>query len=320
MGLPFWHMELRQLEAFVAVATELHFGRAAEKLGLAQPTLSEMVRRLERELGAQLLTRTTRRVTLTGAGEEMLTRARTILDEVAAAAAAVKRVAGGQSGAVRVAITPPVAPVLSPHLRAAAEERLPGVEMSIRRMWLPDLGRELAEGTIDVAITCARLPDAAGVANVVFCSESLLVGLRPDHRLSGNEQIDVTELAGQRLGIPSAALFPAWSLAQRQALAEAGISAPVTELQTTDLPASGWTHQDDVDWIFLTASLGLPPDTVAKPTMPALRVPYTLQWAPRRAPNAAIARLVRLALTVDPPPGWHFESGHLGYRDADTSH
>ena len=311
-------MELRQLEAFVAVSTELHFGRAAEKLGLAQPTLSEMVRRLEREVGAQLLTRTTRRVALTSAGQEMLTRARAILDEVADAAAAVKRVAGGQTGAVRVAITPPVAPVLSPHLRAAADEKLPGVEVSIRRMWLPDLGRELAEGTIDVAITCARIPDAPGATNVVFCSESLLIGLRPDHPLTGQKQIDLAALAEQRLGIPSAALFPAWALAQRQALDEAGISPPITELETTDLPASGWTYQGDVDWIFLTTSLGLPPETVARPTEPALRLPYTLQWTPQRAPNAAIARLVRLALTVAPPAGWHVEPGHLSYRGTDT--
>lgn len=313
-------MELRQLEAFVAVATELHFGRAAERLGLAQPTLSEMVRRLEREVGAQLLTRTTRRVTLTSAGEEMLRRAHAILDEVADATAAVKRVAGGQTGVVRVAITPPVAPVLSPHLRAAAEENLPDVDVTIRRMWLPDLGRELAEGTIDVAITCARIPEAPGATNAVFCSESLLVGLRPDHPLAGRNQVDVAELADQRVGIPSAALFPAWALAQRQALDEAGISPPVTELETTDLPASGWTYQREVDWIFLTPSLGLPPETVARPIEPALRLPYTLQWTPRRAPNAAIARLVRLALTVTPPPGWHVEPGHLGYRDVGGPH
>lgn len=88
-------MELRQLEAFVAVATELHFGRAAERLHLAAPTLSELIRRLERELGTPLFTRTTRRVALTSAGTELLARSKVILDEVAAARAAVSRVAGG---------------------------------------------------------------------------------------------------------------------------------------------------------------------------------------------------------------------------------
>jgi hypothetical protein len=72
-------VELRQLEAFVAVATELHFGRAAERLHIAAPTLSELIRRLERELGTPLFTRTTRQVALTSAGAELLTRSRSFL-------------------------------------------------------------------------------------------------------------------------------------------------------------------------------------------------------------------------------------------------
>jgi DNA-binding transcriptional LysR family regulator len=90
-------VELRQLEAFVAVATELHFGRAAERLRIAQPTLSELVQRLERDVSTPLLTRTTRRVALTGAGFELLGRAKVILDDVAAANAAVRRVASGEA-------------------------------------------------------------------------------------------------------------------------------------------------------------------------------------------------------------------------------
>ncbi len=100
-------MELRQLEAFVAVATELHFGHAADRLHMGQPTLSELVRRLEREVGTLLLARTTRRVALTAAGIELLGRAKVILDEVAAASAAVRRIAHGDAGTVRMGITPP---------------------------------------------------------------------------------------------------------------------------------------------------------------------------------------------------------------------
>lgn len=99
-------MELRQLEAFVAVATELHFGRAARKLHMGQPTVSDLIRRLEREMGAQLMTRTTRRVALTSAGSELLGRAKVILDEVGSACAAVHRLSKGQAGTVRLGITP----------------------------------------------------------------------------------------------------------------------------------------------------------------------------------------------------------------------
>jgi DNA-binding transcriptional LysR family regulator len=116
-------VELRQLEAFVAVATELHFGRAAERLHVAAPTLSELIRRLERELGTPLFTRTTRWVALTSAGTELLARSKVILEEVVAARAAVRRVADGEAGTVRLGITPPVAPVLAPHLITCSRPR-----------------------------------------------------------------------------------------------------------------------------------------------------------------------------------------------------
>jgi DNA-binding transcriptional LysR family regulator len=304
-------MELRQLEAFVAVATELHFGRAAQRLRIGQPTLSDLVRRLERELGAPLLTRTTRKVALTGAGQELLGRAKVILDEVAATAAAVRRTARGDSGTVRVAITPPVAPVLGPHLRGAAREQLPDVTMTMQRMWLPDLTRALAEGNTDVAITCARLPDAPGVVTTVFCSEPLLVGLRTGHPLAENAEVALSDLARSRLAVPSDSLFPALALAQRQALESVGVSPPEVVLDATDLSASGWTDQQDATWVLLTGSLGTPPGTTVRPIVPALRIPYTLQWSPERAESAAVARFVRMVLTHDVPPGWQREAGHL---------
>ena len=121
-------VELRQLEAFVAVASELHFGRASERLRLAPPTLSELIRRLERELGTPLFTRTTRRVALTSAGTELLARSKVILEEVAAARAAVSRIAEGEAGTVRLGITPPVAPdsARRPGARSAPDRRVRG--------------------------------------------------------------------------------------------------------------------------------------------------------------------------------------------------
>ncbi len=147
-------VELRQLEAFVAVATELHFGRAAERLHLAAPTLSELIRRLERELGTPLFTRTTRQVAITSAGAELLTRSKVILDEIAAAKAAMRRVAGGEAGTVRLGITPPAAPVLAPHLIRLFAAEAPQVTVELQRMWLPDLLDAVVTGDIDVAPTC----------------------------------------------------------------------------------------------------------------------------------------------------------------------
>lgn len=309
------HVELRQLEAFVAVATELHFGRAAQKLHMGQPTLSDLVRRLEREVGAPLLTRTTRRVALTGAGAELLKRAKVILDEVASASAAVHRLADGDAGTVRVGITPPVAPVLAPHLAAALCDEAPDVDLVVQRMWMHDLERAVADGAVDVAITCGLVPDPAGVVGEVFCGEPLLVCVRASHPLAERDTVTLAELTDETLGIHSEALFPAWALAQRQALLGAGAAPPTVELADSDLSACHWAGQSDVDWILTTASIaGADMPTPIRPVAPAHLVPYTLQWNPDQATTAAVGRFVQLALTADVPPGWVTQPDHLRHN------
>jgi DNA-binding transcriptional LysR family regulator len=305
-------VELRQLEAFVAVATQLHFGRAAEKLHLGQPTLSELIKKLERELGTPLFTRTTRRVGLTGAGAELLTRSKVILDDVAAATAAVRRIAEGASGRVRLGITPPVAPVLAPLLCAQFAVEAPDVAIELRRMWLPMLIRALTDAEIDVAITCGLVSEPEGIVSEVFCAEPLMVALRPSHRFTSRSSVSLAELAHDVRGAVRESLFPAWALTQRQVLEAAGIAPPSVELEETDLNATRWVEQDNVDWILITPSLvGSHRDDVIKPLQPEVLVPYTLQWNPDRAQTPAVARFVHTALTVDPPAGWSRQPGHL---------
>jgi DNA-binding transcriptional LysR family regulator len=308
-------VELRQLEAFVAVASELHFGRAAERLHLAPPTLSELIRRLERELGTPLFTRTTRRVAITSAGAELLVRAKVILDEVAAADAAVRRVAGGDAGSVLLGITPPVAPVLAPHLIDRFAAQAPHVTINLQRMWLPTLTDALLSGRVDVAITCGLLPAHDGIANEVFCAEPLLVGLRPTHRLAGQASVALADLAGDVFGAAPAELFPAWSLSQRQALEQAGISPPTVDLADSELSATRWVQQQDVQWILLIPSLAPGHDgTVIRPVEPPQLVPFTLQWNPSRAQTTAVARFVHSVLTAELPPGWLTQRDHLRHR------
>ena len=307
-------VELRQLEAFAAVAADLHFGRAAARLHMGQPTLSESIRRLERELGTPLFARTTRQVALTSAGQELLARTKVILDEVAAATAAVRRVADGDTGTVRIGITPPVAPVLAPHLLAGAGQALPGVVLDLRQLWLPALSAAVEEATIDVAITIGLVPDVPGVVSEVFCGEPLLVGLRPDHRLAGEDTVSLSDLSNEVLGAPNVDLFPAWALSQRQALRAAALDPPTVRLEATDLAAADWAQQPDVDWVLMIGSLsGSHRDTVVRPVEPAVLVPYTLQWIPDRAQTAAVARFVRFGLSCSPPAGWGLLPGHLRY-------
>ena len=301
----------------MAVATELHFGRAAERLHLAPPTLSELIRRLERELGTPLFTRTTRRVALTSAGAELLTRSKSILDEVAAADAAVRRVAGGEAGTVRLGVTPPVAPVLAPHLIGRFASEAPHVTVDVQRMWLPALADALTSGYIDVAITCGLIPAAEGIGNEVFCAEPLLVGLRPEHRLAGQDGVALTDLAHDVLGTTPADLFPAWALTQRQALEQTGISPPAVDRTDTDLDGTRWADQQDIDWILLIPSLAAAhTTTVILPTVPEQLVPFTLQWNPNRAHTMAVARFVHVALTAELPPGWRTQADHLQHGEA----
>ncbi|GBG39586.1 LysR family transcriptional regulator [Mycobacterium montefiorense] len=308
-------MELRQLEAFVAVATELHFGRAAQKLHMGQPTLSDLIRRLERELGAALLTRNTRRVALTPAGAELLDPAKVVLDEAAAATAAVHRLAQGDAGTVQLGITPPVGRLLAPHLAQALRSEAPDVDLVIQRMWLTDLNRAVAEGTVDVAITCGLVPDLPGVVAEVFCGEILLIGLRTNHRLAIRETVALAELAGETLGIHSEALFPAWALAERQALEAAGVSPHTIELLDSDLSACQWTAQPDVDWILTTGSVaGSEMTAPMRRVIPIQLVPYVLRWNPERVSTVAVHRFVHLALTIDVPTGWATLPNHLRHN------
>jgi DNA-binding transcriptional LysR family regulator len=304
-------VELRQLEAFVAVATELHFGRAAARLQLGQPTLSELVKRLERELGTPLLTRTTRRVGLTAAGVELLAHSKTILSDIGEARAAVRRIAEGEAGTVRIGVTPPAAPVLAPYLCQAMAEEAPFVDVSVQRMWLPTLLGAIASGAVDVGLTCGLVRETPGISAVTFCAEPLLVGLRSEHPLANCEGVDVRKLEGAVLGTPAADLFPAWALAVDQALADLHLVPPRRELADNDLAATRWHQQPEIDWVLLIASLASDHHaSVVRAAVPAYNVPFTLHWKPEGTNAGAVGRFVRLVLEREPPPGWLMETGH----------
>jgi DNA-binding transcriptional LysR family regulator len=313
-------VEFRQLEAFVAVATELHFGRAAEKLGMAQPTLSELVRRLEREMGTPLLARTTRRVALTGAGGELLQRAHAIIDSASEAVLAVRRVANDEAGIVRLGVIPTVAPVLAPHVADALRRHAPDVTLDMRRMWPPDLLQAVADGTVDVAINCGSVVDPPGVVSEVFCGERVVVALRNSHPLAERDSVSWRELAREPFGIPSASLFPDWSATQQRVLDEAGISPPIVELETTDLAAADWPRQSQVDWIMSSVGLiGSNDGVKVLPVSPTGLLSYKLQWDPSRAQTSAAARFVQLVLTVAVPQEWVTQPGHLRFDGADST-
>src|SRR5579875_160778 len=119
--------------------------------------MSELIRRLELELGTSLFVRTTRRITLTDAGAELLGRAEAILDLVERTTEAVRATIGGHAGVIMIGITPPAAPVLAPHLAGRFSAAHPDIRVEVSRMWLPALTASLLSGSVDVALTCGEL-------------------------------------------------------------------------------------------------------------------------------------------------------------------
>src|SRR5919197_6185366 len=149
-------MDLRQLEYFAAVARHRHFTRAAEALYVTQPALSQQIRRLEAELGLQLLNRTPQGVEVTPAGQDLLLRAEAILGDVAAARAAMDEHAGVLRGSVRVAAAPGEARL--PGELAAFHREHPGVRIALRQGSPREVEDLVRRGAADLAVVALIAP------------------------------------------------------------------------------------------------------------------------------------------------------------------
>jgi len=195
-------VELRHLRYFQAVAEERHFGRAAQRLHMAQPPLSQQIRQLEDELGVALLRRTTRRVDLTAAGEAYLVRVRAILQAVDAAGDEALRIGSGLEGRLVVGCVGSATYSLLPALARALREQLPGVDFAFRgEMLSPDQLVALRDGSIDLALM-RPIPDLAQGADVAVTSlrkERYVVALPEGHRLAGRARLRVSDLRDEDL-------------------------------------------------------------------------------------------------------------------------
>ncbi|RHW26186.1 LysR family transcriptional regulator [Nocardioides immobilis] len=199
-------MELRHLRYFRTVAEERHFGRAAARLHMAQPPLSQQIKQLESELGVALLHRTTRRVDLTPAGEAYLVRVRAILQAVDAAGEEAKRIGGGLEGRLVVGCVGSATYSLLPALARALRDQLPGVDFAFRgEMLTPDQVAALRDGSIDLALM--RPPGHAtehgDLAVATLREEKYVVALPEDHRLAARSRVRVADLRNEGLIVHS---------------------------------------------------------------------------------------------------------------------
>ncbi len=186
-------VDLRQLRAFLAVADELHFGRAAEALHIAQPALSQQIRRTERALGVDLFARTSRSVALTPAGRALQGRARSLLAQAARDLDETVRVGRGEAGRLDVGFVVSALP-LGPIERVQRfRERYPLVRVELTEGYTSQLLARIVRGELDLAIV--RDPDPTdGVRTTPFRSERFVAAVPRDHRFAERTEIDGTEL------------------------------------------------------------------------------------------------------------------------------
>ncbi|MFJ7292807.1 LysR family transcriptional regulator [Streptomyces collinus] len=191
-------METRELRYFVAVAEELHFGRAARRLGIAQPPLSRAIGRLERRLQAVLLDRSSRTVTLTEAGAVLLREARAALEAVGAAERRTRRAAqtpAGQAGVVLVTKAGASSELLAKLLDAhAAEPDAAGVDLLLCGMG--EQGPMLRDGRADVALLHLPFDTTAGLDTEVLCTEGQVAILPAGHPLAGRPRLRTADVTG----------------------------------------------------------------------------------------------------------------------------
>lgn len=188
-------MDLRQLTYLVALAEELSFTRAAAREHIAQPALSQQIKRLEDEVGIPLVERSTRHVRITDAGQLLVARGRRILAEVEAAQAELLGIRGLESGHVTVGTMHTMGPVDVSLALAIFHQRHPAIELTVREHSSEELAQMLRDDELDLAfLSVTERVESHGLALHQLVSEELVVLLPMEHRLAGRRRLRMAEL------------------------------------------------------------------------------------------------------------------------------
>jgi DNA-binding transcriptional LysR family regulator len=296
-------VELRHLRYFVAVAEELHFRRAAEHLHVAQPAVSEQVRKLEAELGVTLLNRTHRSVSLTEAGAAMLVEARRVLSQAEVAERVAKQTAQRAAGRLRVGYALDSLPSTVSNALRAFTTSMPGIELALQAGSTPRLIEDVREGRLDVAAVCLPAP-TAGLRVAPVAREGAVAAVPLMHRFSDRSELEVEQLADSTLLVMPRKVNPAFFDGVLAACREADFSPSLQE-----------SHEPRVEDLLMGVALGhgialLPASAADRYSLtcvryvpvvaPALSHEVVLVTGPD--PVTAVAQLVRLARVARPAP------------------
>ncbi|MEU1201682.1 LysR family transcriptional regulator [Streptomyces sp. NPDC005813] len=276
-------MELRQLGYFVTVAEELHFGRAAERLHIVQSAVSQQIRRLERELGAELFDRSPRHVRLTGAGERLLPEARAVL-----AAADRARAAVAPRHGLRIGTSTGLGEHLD-RVLAAFAQLAPGVPVELVSAPARERLAQVTDGRLDAAFVRSPEP-APGLRIVPLWPDPLVAAVPATHPLASRDTLDLGELAALPLSITERRHNPALVDLVIGACHDAGFEPPAG-------PVSG-SLQDTL------ATIGSRPlwTVVYASHARVLQAPR-VAFVPFRAPGLALTTGLAVRAAA-PPPHW----------------
>ncbi|MEE4173218.1 MAG: LysR substrate-binding domain-containing protein [Xanthomonadales bacterium] len=191
-------MNLRALKYFVTLAEIKHFSRAAEACFVSQPTLSTQIRKLEEELGVQLVERAPRKVQLTPVGEEIAARARHVLRDVAQIEAAARRSRDPETGTLRLGLFPTLAPYLLPHVVPRIRSRFPELRLELAEEKTADILSLLDNGDLDAALLALPVEDDR-LDRIELFDEPFVLAMPRGHPLASRERIATKDLEGAEL-------------------------------------------------------------------------------------------------------------------------
>ena len=192
-------MELTHLRYFVAVAEELHFGRAAVKLHIAQPALSQQIKRLEDELEAKLFNRTSRRVELSAAGKIFLTKAYGIIERADEACATIMSLEKGQSGYLSIAFNEPAINTFLPKIIEKFMRKYPEVQLSLKELGISEQFKAFEEKHIDLGFMRPFGHDTSAYSKRLIMREKYVLALPKNHKLCAHSSLTLDMIGNEPL-------------------------------------------------------------------------------------------------------------------------
>jgi DNA-binding transcriptional LysR family regulator len=192
-------MELRHLRYFIAVAEELHFGRAAQRLNICQPPLSQQIKSLEDELEVRLFDRSRKNISLTEAGSAFLVDARAILRHVESCKYRVRRISAGQEGELRLGLVPSALDTFLPEAIGAFRLERPGITLELNELGTLAQLQAIGEGRIDLGIVRLFEQVPPGLNRETILREPYVLAIPHGHPLSEHKSVPLAALDGQPL-------------------------------------------------------------------------------------------------------------------------